>query len=169
MPRLLSLTVQESPESLQAMIAQQKAQWARERLQALHLYASGIAPFENTIACIVGRDVSTIRRWFRTYEQAGLSGLLKPRDNRGRKPQISPEVQVQLKAKLAEPEGFANYEAIRDWLQTEHNLEASIDAVYRVVHNKLKARPKVARPSNTGKDPKQGEKLKKNLPNSLPG
>jgi len=166
MPRLLTLVVTQSPAELQKLMSEQTVHWATERLHALYLYASGTAPFENTIAQILGKDVSTIRRWFRAYETGGLSELLKSRDNRGRKPQISPEVQQQLKEKLAEPEGFANYEAIRDWLQAEHQVEASIDAVYRVVHNKLKARPKVARPSNIRKDPEQGEKLKKNLPTS---
>ncbi|MBC7881683.1 MAG: helix-turn-helix domain-containing protein [Anaerolineae bacterium] len=162
MPRLLDLQVTQSPEQLKKMMSEQSANWARERLQALYLYASGIAPFENSIARIVGKDVSSIRRWFRTYEKEGLAGLLKPRNNRGRKAHLSEALQEQVKKKLANPEGFDNYEEIRQWLLEEHGVEVSHAVIYRVVHNKLKARPKVARPSNTAKDPEQGEKLKKN-------
>lgn len=162
MPRLLTLKVTHSPEQLQKLMSKQTANWARERLQALYLYASGTAPFENSIARILGKDASTIRRWFRCYEKEGLSGLLKPRDNRGRKAHISEEVREQLKKKLAEPEGFDTYEEISDWLKKEHNLEVSTSVIFRVLHNKLKARPKVARPANIQKDPQMGEKLKKN-------
>jgi hypothetical protein len=37
-----------------------------------------------------------------------------------------------------------------------------MSVIFRAVHGKLKARPKVARPSNIQKDPQKGEKLKKN-------
>ncbi|MBW4697448.1 MAG: helix-turn-helix domain-containing protein [Aphanocapsa lilacina HA4352-LM1] len=78
MPKLLTLTVTQSPAQLQKLMAEQTTNWARERLHALYLYASGIAPFENTIARLLGKDTSTLRRWFRCYEQEGLQGLLKP-------------------------------------------------------------------------------------------
>ncbi|MBW4699874.1 MAG: hypothetical protein KME03_18645 [Aphanocapsa lilacina HA4352-LM1] len=48
MPKLLTLTVTQSPAQLQKLMAEQTTNWARERLHALYLYASGIAPFENT-------------------------------------------------------------------------------------------------------------------------
>jgi transposase len=95
------------------------------------LYASGIAPFENTIARLLGKDTSTLRRWFRCYEQEGLQGLLKPRNNRGRKAHLCADVREQLKQKLAEPTGFDNYEAIREWLQKEQGVEVSIHVVYQ--------------------------------------
>ncbi|MBW4698394.1 MAG: helix-turn-helix domain-containing protein [Aphanocapsa lilacina HA4352-LM1] len=72
MPQLLTLTVAQPPALLQKLMAGQTANWARERLHALYLYASGTAPFENTIARLLGKDASTVRRWFRCYEKEGL-------------------------------------------------------------------------------------------------
>jgi putative transposase len=162
MPRLLNLTITQSPAQLQKLMSEQMPNWARERLHALYLYASGTAPFKNSIARILGKDVSSIRRWFRIYEQAGLEGLLKPRDTCGRKSHIPSEVYAQLQEKLADPEGFGCYDDIRQWLEKEHGLQVGMSVVFRAVHGKLKARPKVARPANIQKDPQMGEKLKKN-------
>lgn len=166
MPRMLDLVVTESVEQLQHLMARQKANWATERLHALLLYQSGTAMMELAIAHILQRDVATIRRWFGVYKKQGLQGLLKSRNNRGRKPQIPHQLQQHLRRKLADPKGFADIAEVQKWLCDAHGLHVSYDAVQKLLSKQWKSRAKVARPSHALKEPALGEKLKKNSQDS---
>ncbi len=60
---------------------------------------------------------------------------------------------TQLQQRLEQPEGFASYGEIQQWIATTLGVEMGYHAVHTLVHDKLRARPKVARPSHEKKVP----------------
>jgi hypothetical protein len=52
---------------------------------------------------------------------------------------------------LTQPEGFASYGEIQHWIATTLGVAMGYHAVHTLVHDKLHARPKVARPSHENK------------------
>jgi transposase len=51
-----------------------------------------------------------------------------------------------LQTRLREPEGFASYGAIQQWLAEEWGEAVAYQAVHRLVHRRLKAKLKRPRP-----------------------
>jgi len=63
---------------------------------------------------------------------------------------LIPEWAVErLKQELLEPEGFSSYEEVRLWLAAELGIQVKYDVVHNLVHEKLKADKKVARPKSS--------------------
>jgi len=61
----------------------------------------------------------------------------------------------RLKQELLEPEGFSSYEEVRLWLAAELGIQVKYDVVHNLVHEKLKADKKVARPKAASKSQAQ--------------
>ena len=53
---------------------------------------------------------------------------------------------MQLKEKLAQPEGMVSYKAIQIWLKETHGLDVPYSTVFGTVKYRLKACLKVPRP-----------------------
>jgi hypothetical protein len=66
-----------------------------------------------------------------------------------------------LQEQLAQPEGFASYGAIQDWLAQTCGLDIPHSAVYRTVRSRLKAKLKVLRPRSHAVDEQQQQIYKK--------
>jgi len=66
---------------------------------------------------------------------------------------LIPECE-RLKQELLEPEGFS-YEEVRLWLAAELGIQVKYDVVHNLVHEKLKADKKVARPKAASKSQAQ--------------
>ena len=102
-------------------------------------------------------------QWAQTYRTQGLQGLLCLNYRGGNlAPSIPVEVQQQLKAQLAQPEGFASYKAIQVWLKEKHGLEVPYSTVFGTVKYRLDAHPKVPRPFAEQHDPAAVDTFKKN-------
>ncbi len=71
----------------------------------------------------------------------------------GKAPALTPEQLGQLQQRLAQPDGFASYGEIQQWIATTLGVSMGYHAVHTLVHDKLRARPKVARPSHEKKVP----------------
>ncbi len=69
----------------------------------------------------------------------------------GKAPALTPDQLAQLQQRLAQPDGFASYGEIQQWLATTFGVQMGYHAVHTLVHDKLRARPKVARPSHEKK------------------
>src|ERR671919_372041 len=83
---------------------------------------------------VVGRDPSTLYRWFERYRKGGLASLLELGYSHGGRPAALPEgVRAALKERLRVPEGFASYGAIQRWLEEEYGLEVKYKTVHRIV------------------------------------
>ncbi len=145
MTGVLKLTITESAEELKALLTRQTKASARERIQALYLLKIGKVKTITGLAEILGRDISTIFRWFQRYRSTGLEGLLNTPRNQGRKPIISEDVLDILKDKLQSRHQFRSYEDIRLWLKDKFGIEASYKVVHETVRYRLRTRLKTSR------------------------
>jgi transposase len=157
--------IQESSETLRALMQEQKTVEAKERLQALYLLKSGTASSVGHAAQILGRHRITLQRWLTKYTQGGLVLLLQPPTGQGRKSKVPESIAVELKAKLDTESGFSGYGEVQDWLQ-ERGVELTYGGTHYYVHYGLGAGLKVPRPRSLGQDPVRVNLFKKTFPMS---
>ena len=80
----------------------------------------------------------------------------------GRPLSIPPWAVERLKAELKDPEGFSIYGEVKLWLEAVLGIKAKYDVVHHLVHDKLKAKLKVARPKSHEQGPEAVATFKKN-------
>lgn len=96
---------------------------------------------------------NTVGRWLRQYQAEGLDGLLRlvrrgaPAGQRA----LPEPALAALKRRLQDPEGFAGYLEVQQWLEEEFGLELSYKTVHKLVRYRLKAKLKRARPRHAKK------------------
>ena len=115
------------------------------------MLASGHAKNRSTVATLLGVDRNTVGRWLRQYRDGGLAALLAVYVPAGKPPALAPDQLAQLRQRLEQPDGFASYGEIQQWIATTFGVQMGYHAVHTLVHDKLRARPKVARPSHEKK------------------
>jgi transposase len=123
----------------------------RPRLQRLSLLASGPAHTRQDVAQLLGVHRNTIGRWLAIYAAGGLPALLATYVPAGKPVSLAPDVLASLEQALRRAEGFASYEALRQWLRHTHGVEGKDNTLYTLVRVRFKAKLKVARPSHTNK------------------
>jgi transposase len=166
MSRRLNLEITETVEELKELLHQQTNTKLKERVHALYLLKTGQVTVLEALAQVLGRNTSTLYRWFETYKAEGLKGLLHLRHgNSGRPPALPASVQEALKRRLQEPPGFKSYGAIQEWLYQEYGLETNYKTVHQTVRYKLRAKLKVARPRRIHRHEQAGVALKKAIEN----
>lgn len=69
----------------------------------------------------------------------------------GKAAALTPAQLAQLQAALDQPEGFASYGAIQQWIATELGVAMRYHAVYKLVRSKLRAKLNVPRPTHEKK------------------
>ena len=67
----------------------------------------------------------------------------------------------KLRARLGEPEGFKSYKDVAAWLEKECGIKLAPQALFYTCKKKLKASPKVARPSNPRQNSEEVKAFKK--------
>lgn len=143
--------IAESAQELKSQMQQASKPLVRQRLHMLYLLASGQAATRQKVAELLGLHRNTIGRWLTSYEESGLSALLEVNSPPGRVPAVNPQQEAALRAALAEPEGFASYGEIQDWLRDEYGIQMAYHAVHKLVRYKLGAKLKVVRPTHLKK------------------
>jgi transposase len=143
--------IHESAEDLKQRLHQERNQRQRQRLHALYLLASGQATNRSDVATLLGLDRNTIGRWLTQYRDGGLAALLAVYVPAGKRPALTPDQLAHLRQRLTQPDGFASYGEIQQWIATTFGVQMGYHAVHTLVHDKLRARPKVARPSHEKK------------------
>jgi transposase len=123
----------------------------KPRLQMLYLLATRQANDRQEVARLLGVHRNTISRWLALYAAGGLEALLAIYIPAGKRVSLAPAVLVGLEQALQHPEGFASYEALRQWLQRTHGVEVKYKTLYTLVRTRFKAKLKVPRPSHTKK------------------
>lgn len=123
----------------------------KPRLQMLYLLASGHAHTRQDVAQLLGVHRNTIGRWLALYAAGGLDALLAIYVPAGKPVSLAPVVLASLEQALRRPEGFASYEALRQWVRQTHGVEVKYKTLYTLVRTRFKAKLKVARPSHTKK------------------
>jgi transposase len=109
------------------------------RLHMLYLLATRQARDRQEVARLLGVHRNTISRWLATSAPPG-----KPVS-------LAPAVLASLEQALRRPEGFASYEALRQWVRQTHGVEVKYKTLYTLVRTRFKTKLKVARPSHTKK------------------
>jgi transposase len=123
----------------------------KPRLQMLYLLASGHAHSRQDVAQLLGVHRNTIGRWLALYTAGGLNALLATYVPAGKPVSLAPAVLASLESALHRPEGFASYEALRQWVQRTHGVEVKYKTLYTLVRTRFRAKLKVPRPSHTKK------------------
>jgi hypothetical protein len=69
----------------------------------------------------------------------------------GKSVSLAPAILASLEEALRRPEGFASYEALRQWVRRTHGVEVTYQTLYAMVRQRFRAKRKVPRPSHTKK------------------
>ena len=144
-------TIKEPADELKRLQKQERHPLKQKRLHALYLLASGQAKERQQVATLLGMSRNSVAHWLDTYAEGGLSAMLTVKPLPGRVPALNEGQVSQLREALALPEGFGSYGEVQEWIASELGVSMKYHAVYNLVHNKLGARPKVARPSHPKK------------------
>ena len=123
----------------------------KPRLQLRYLLASGQAHNRQEVAALLGVHRNTIGRWLALYAAGGLEALLATYVPAGKPVSLTPAVLASLEQALRRPEGFASYEALRQWMAQTHNVQVKYKTLYTLVRTRFRTRLKVPRPSHTKK------------------
>jgi transposase len=123
----------------------------KPRLQMLYLLASGQVRRRQDVAQLLGVHRNTIGRWLAIYAAGGLEALLATYTPAGKPVSLAPPVLAGLEQALHRAEGFASYEALRQWVRRTHGVEVKYKTLYSLVRVRFHAKLKVARPSHTKK------------------
>ena len=121
------------------------------RLHMLYLLATGQAQARQDVARLLGVHRNTIGRWLALYAAGGLDALLATYVPAGKPVSLAPAVLASLEQALRRPEGFASYEALRQWVRQTHGVEVKYKTLYTLVRTRFRTKLKVARPSHTKK------------------
>jgi transposase len=146
--------IHESADALKQRLHQEHDHRKRQRLHALYLLASGQAKNRSAVATLLGLDRNTVGRWLTQYRDGGLAALVAVYVPAGKRPALAPAQLAQLRQRLEQLDGFASYGEIQQWITTTFGVQMGYHAVHTLVHDKLRARPKVARPSHEKKVPR---------------
>ena len=123
----------------------------KPRLQMLYLLASGQARDRQEVASLLGVHRNTIGRWLALYAAKGLDALLATYVPAGKPVSLAPAVLASLEQALRRPEGFASYEALRQWVAQTHHVQVKYKTLYTIVRTRFRTKLKVPRPSHTKK------------------
>ena len=143
--------IHEAADDLKQRLQQARDHRIRQRLHALYLLASGQAKSRTAVATLLGVDRNTVGRWLDQYAQGGLPALLDIYIPAGKAAPLAPTQLAQLQQALQQPEGFASYNAVRQWIATNLGVTLTYNATHKLVRYKLGATLKVARPSHQKK------------------
>jgi transposase len=144
-------TIREEGAALKERLQHERDGHKKPRVQMLYLLASGQAQTRQDVARLLGVHRNTISRWLALYATGGLEALLATYIPPGKPVSLAPVVLASLEQALHRPEGFASYEALRQWVRRTHGVEVKYKTLYTLVRTRLKAKLKVARPSHTKK------------------
>lgn len=147
--------IKETADELKRLQKHERDALKHKRLRALYLIASGQATQRQQVAARLGVSRNSVARWLNAYALGGLSAMLTIKPSPGKAPALNPDQLAQLKEALARPAGFGSYRDVQRWIAEEVGVEMTYDAVYGLVHDKLKAHLKVPRLSHPQKTSKR--------------
>ncbi len=115
--------ITEQEAELKQRLRRERDSRKKLRLQMLYLLASGQARDRQAVAHLLGVHRNTIGRWLALYAARGLRALLETYTPAGKPVSLAPAVLASLEEAIYRPEGFASYEALRQWVWRTHGVE----------------------------------------------
>jgi transposase len=143
--------IHETPAELNQLLTAEREAQKHQRLQALYLLQTRQAHTRRQVAQLLGVNRDTVGRWLAAYARGGISQMLTIAKAPGKAPLFSEAIQQALRERLAQPQGFASYKAIWQWLRQEYQLPIAYKTVHRWVRYVLRAKLKVPRKSHIKK------------------
>jgi transposase len=143
--------IHETPEQLKALLTAERDAQKHQRLQALYLLQTEQAYTRRQLARLLGVHRETVGRWLVTYATGGLPQMLTIAKAPGKVPLLSPAMQQALRDRLSQPQGFASYKAIWQWLRQAYGVPLAYKTVHKFVRYTLQAKLKVPRKSHIKK------------------
>jgi transposase len=123
----------------------------KPRLQMLYLLVTRQAQDRREVARLLGVHRNNIGRWLAWYAAGRLDALLATYIPPGKPLSLAPTVLASLEEALRRPEGFASYEALRQWVRQMHGVEIKYKTLYTLVRTRFHTKLKVPHPSHTKK------------------
>ena len=120
----------------------------KPRLQMLYLLASGQAHTRQDVARLLGVHRNTISHWLAVYATGDLAALLATYVPPGKPVSLAPAVLAGLEQALHRPEGFASYEALRQWVRRTHGVEVKYKTLYTLVRTRFQSQAQSAAPQS---------------------
>jgi transposase len=161
MAGVYKLDITETEADLKQRLRHAKTASDKERLQLLYLLQSGQAKTVQDAATLLARHRITVQKWLHLYRRGGLAAMLEHKPRTGRRQSIPQWAQESLNQRLHQSEGFNSYGEICQWLETQLGISAPYKTVHQLVHYRLKASPKIARPVSTETSEAKVEAYKK--------
>jgi transposase len=143
--------ITERADELKQRLRHEQDGHKKPRLQMLYLLASAQAHSRQDAAHLLGVHRNTIGRWLALYSAGGVNALLAIYVPAGKPVSLAPAVLASLEQALHRPEGFASYEALRQWVRRTPGVEVNYKTLYRLVRTRFRAQLKVPRPRHTKK------------------
>ncbi|MBW4680080.1 MAG: helix-turn-helix domain-containing protein [Microcoleus vaginatus WJT46-NPBG5] len=148
MAGVCKIEITETEAELKKLLNQEKIGSRKERLQLLYLLKTKKAKTAVEAAELLGRNRVTVQDWLGKYRQGGLEKLLNKKTGGGRPRKIPQWAEKALEKRLHSPQGFNSYGEICQWLAENLGIVANYKTVHQLVHYRLKASPKIARPKS---------------------
>lgn len=143
--------LREHADDIKQRLQRERDRQKKPRLQMLYLLASGQARNRQEVAALLGVHRNTIGRWLALYAAGGLDALLATYVPAGKPISLAPAVLASLEQALRRPEGFASYEALRQWVAQTQHVQVKYKTLYTIVRRRFHTKLKVPRPSHTKK------------------
>lgn len=99
MTSVFDVEIVESAEELKTLLSNQSSARLRDRVRGLYLRKTGQAQTRRELAALLGCDESTVYRWFCTYQNQGMSGLLQLKTPPGKPSKLPADVLEGLQVR----------------------------------------------------------------------
>ena len=145
--------IAETLETLRHRLRRETDLRLKTRLHLLGLVQAADAQTQVEAADRLALHSHTVWRWLQAYREGGLEGLLTlgRRGAPAGQRVLPAPVFDALKRRLTDPEGFASYIEVQQWLEGEFDLEVPYKTVHKLVRYRLKAKLKTPRPRHDKK------------------
>jgi putative transposase len=144
--------IQEAVAELEAKLKQARDARIRNRLHLLLLIRTSEVKSRSEAARRLKVHRNSVKNWLDAYKDGGLAQLLeiKRTGPKAEQKTLPPAVFKALRERV-EGEGFAGYTSAQEWLRREFGLEVRYRTVHGLVHDRLGAKLKRARPRHQKK------------------
>ncbi len=141
----------EEASQLRKLMRHQPDSLRRTRLHLLYLLRTQAAMTRQQAAQLLGVRRETVGDWLALYERGGLAALLQVGHAPGKAPSLPLAVTAGMRAKLAEPTGYASFHELHRWVEQTYHLKTTYRVIWYTATQVLNARLAVARPTHIKK------------------